>query len=76
MQKIEFDGQFLSYDEQFQLLKTRGMNFSNEEMIRNLLKQVGYYRLSSYWHPFFVNKQEKIFKNNKRSYVSVRCIKD
>jgi len=40
------------------------MNFSNEEMVRNLLKQVGYYRLSSYWHPFFENKQEKIFKNN------------
>jgi len=66
VQKIEFDGQFLSYDEQFQLLKTRGMNFSNEEMVRNLLKQVGYYRLSSYWHPFFENKQEKIFKNNTK----------
>jgi len=64
VQKIEFDGQFLSYNEQFQLLKTRGMNFSNEEAVKSLLKQVGYYRLSSYWHPFFENKQEKIFKNN------------
>jgi abortive infection bacteriophage resistance protein len=57
-------GVFLSYDEQFQLLNTRGMNFSDAEMARNLLKQVGYYRLSSYWHPFFEDKQEKIFKDN------------
>jgi hypothetical protein len=34
VQKIEFDGQFLSYDEQFQLLKARGMNFSDEEINR------------------------------------------
>lgn len=64
MQKIEFNEQFLSYDEQFQLLKTRGMNFPNEEKAKNLLKRVGYYRLSSYWHPFFEDKQKKIFKSN------------
>ncbi|MDR0516034.1 MAG: Abi family protein [Fibromonadaceae bacterium] len=64
MQKIEFDEQFLSYGEQFQLLKKRGMNFSSEEKAKRLLKQIGYYRLSSYWHPFFEDKQEKIFKNN------------
>jgi len=62
MQKMEYDGQFLSYGEQFRLLKTRGMNFSVEENVINLLKQVGYYRLSSYWYSFFENKQEKIFK--------------
>jgi abortive infection bacteriophage resistance protein len=62
VQKIEFDGQFLSYDKQFQLLKTRGMNFSNEETAKKLLKQIGYYRLSSYWYPFFDSKQDKIFK--------------
>ena len=62
MQKMEYDGQFLSYDEQFRLLKMRGMNFSVEENVINLLKQVGYYRLSSYWYSFFENKQEKMFK--------------
>ena len=62
MQKMEYDGQFLSYGEQFRLLKTRGMNFSVEENVINLLKQVGYYRLSSYWYSFFENKQEKMFK--------------
>jgi abortive infection bacteriophage resistance protein len=64
VQKIEFDRQFLSYDEQFQLLKTRGMNFSNEETAKKLLKQIGYYRLSSYWYPFFESKQDKIFKSD------------
>jgi len=59
---MEYDGQFLSYDEQFRLLKMRGMNFSVEENVINLLKQVGYYRLSSYWYSFFENKQEKMFK--------------
>jgi len=63
MQKMEYDGQFLSYDEQFQLLKMRGMNFSAEESAISLLKQVGYYRLSSYWHSFFGDKQKKIFRN-------------
>jgi abortive infection bacteriophage resistance protein len=61
---MRYDGQFLSYEEQFQLLKTRGMIFSNEEKAKNLLKQVGYYRLSSYWYPFFEDKQEKIFKRD------------
>jgi abortive infection bacteriophage resistance protein len=64
VQKIEFNEQFLSHDEQFQLLETRGMNFSDEEMVRDLLKRIGYYRISSYWHPFFEKKKKKIFKKN------------
>jgi abortive infection bacteriophage resistance protein len=64
LQKIEFNERFLSHDEQFKLLETRGMNFLAEEKAKDLLKRIGYYRLSSYWHPFFEDKQEKIFKKN------------
>ena len=64
MQKRIYDKPFLSYKEQISLLKKRGMSFKNEDLALDLLERVSYYRLSSYWHIFLDNEQDKIFKKN------------
>ena len=43
-----------SIDEQVALLKRRGMICDDEELVRQWLITVGYYRLSAYWLPFEV----------------------
>ncbi len=42
----------LSIEEQIGQLKDRGLHFSNENMARYHLANIGYYRLSAYWLPF------------------------
>jgi len=64
MSKIAYKEPFLSYIEQVNLLKSRGLSFENEPQALNLLECVSYYRLSNYWHPFLEDKQNKIFKEN------------
>lgn len=41
----------LSYEQQADLLIARGLVADRDELIQRL-KNVGYYRLSAYWHPF------------------------
>jgi len=55
---------FLSYAEQMNLLKSRGLSFKDEMQALSLFECVSYYRLSSYWHPFLEDKQNKTFKEN------------
>ena len=43
---------FRSYDEQVELLKSRGMDVGDSEEAARQLRQVNYYRLSGYWYPF------------------------
>jgi abortive infection bacteriophage resistance protein len=42
----------LSFDDQVQLLKSRGMVVEDPAAAAKLLSVVGYYRLSGYWYPF------------------------
>ena len=39
-------------DEQLALLKSRGMGIADEEKAREILMDVGYYRLGFYWFPY------------------------
>lgn len=47
----EYTKPFLPFDEQADLLLERGMQGDREVMVKHL-KDVGYYRLSGYWHIF------------------------
>ena len=42
----------LSIDEQIELLKTRGCIIENEELAKNILLDINYYRLTSYFLSF------------------------
>jgi abortive infection bacteriophage resistance protein len=45
----------LTYEQQVELLKTRGLVFDNEAEARHSLERIGYYRLSAYFIPFKVS---------------------
>ena len=64
MSRVIYQEPFLSYTEQINLLKSRGLSFIDETQSLNLFEYVSYYRLSSYWYPFLGDKQNKIFKGN------------
>ena len=42
----------LSVDAQIELLRTRGLLYSDEERARRYLRHINYYRLRAYWMPF------------------------
>jgi abortive infection bacteriophage resistance protein len=41
----------ITLDEQIQLLRSRGMVINNEEKAKEVLSDIGYYRLGFYWFP-------------------------
>jgi abortive infection bacteriophage resistance protein len=51
---MEYTKPWLSYEEQADLLKKRGLSFNRENLIKRL-SEVGYYRLSGYWYIFKQN---------------------
>lgn len=42
----------LTYREQVDLLRQRGMTIDDPQHIEEMLSKIGYYRLSGYWYPF------------------------
>lgn len=48
----------LSYERQLRLLKERGLTVADGQRSIEVLKRVGYYRLSAYWYPFRAKKPE------------------
>lgn len=50
-----------SYQDQLEILKSRGMVVTDEAAALDYLERVGYYRLSAYWYPFriFELQQDK-----------------
>lgn len=43
---------YLNFNQQLELLQSRGMLVSNHELALTYLQKIGYYRLSGYWYPF------------------------
>ena len=41
-----------SIDEQIQLLESRGMKFKDKDKAKEILLDIGYYRLGFYWFPY------------------------
>ncbi len=49
----------INIDEQISLLRQRGMIINNEDKAKEVLSDVGYYRLGFYWFPFSVHTHVK-----------------
>ena len=64
MQKPIYQKPYLSYQAQIELLKSRGMELADEAKALHLLKRISYYRLSVYWRPLLLDKQNFVFKPN------------
>lgn len=60
--KIPYPKHLISFTDQINLLKQRGMVFGNEPKALHLLQNISYYRLSGYWYPLLADKQQHIFK--------------
>ncbi|MCB9194851.1 MAG: Abi family protein [Flavobacteriales bacterium] len=59
-----------STNEQIELLKSRGMILDLDEVkVKELLHDIGYYRLGFYWHPFEKDKDHNFIDNTKFSSV-------
>lgn len=57
-------------DEQLDLLRNRGMNLDEPEVkIKEILLDIGYYRLGFYWSPFTVNRDHNFKQGTKFSDV-------
>ena len=64
MSKIPFNKPPLTYSQQLQKLKERGLIINNEKKTLHILESVSYYRLSGYWYPLLQDKKNRIFKEN------------
>jgi len=55
---------FLSYKEQVETLKNRGLFFEDEDKALKILERISYHRLGTYWHIFLRDEQTKTFREN------------
>ena len=62
MSKAPYSKVALTYSDQLQQLKKRGLTFENEAKALHLLENVSYYRLSGYWYPILADKKNHAFK--------------
>ena len=58
-------------DEQIQQLTDRGMCFDgfNKQKVKEILLDIGYYRLGFYWNPFEINNQHQLKKGTQFSDI-------
>lgn len=62
----------LSYQNQLDQLKSRGLIVQNDTKALHLLEQVSYYRLSGYWYPLLEDKTSHHFKPGSTFETSFR----
>lgn len=59
-----------SVENQMKKLRKRGMDLDmDDEKIKEILLDIGYYRLGFYWHPFEIDKDHNFAKGTKFSTV-------
>jgi abortive infection bacteriophage resistance protein len=64
MKKVHYSKSALSYADQLQQLKDRGLIIGDESKALHLLEAISYYRLSGYWYPLLADKQNHRFKSD------------
>lgn len=65
MPRVPYTKSALSYADQLQQLKVRGLIIDNDTKALHLLENISYYRLSGYWYPMIADpKNAHIFKPN------------
>ena len=47
-----FSKRYLTFEEQLELLKSRGLEVTNDEIALDYLRRIGYYHLSAYWYSY------------------------
>lgn len=62
MSKSDYIKPPLTYQQQIEQLKGRGLIIDNEQKAIHLLENISYYRLSGYWFPLLADKKAHIFK--------------
>ena len=62
MNKVLYTKTALSYADQLQQLKNRGLIIEDEPKALHLLEVISYYRMSGYWYPLLADKQNHRFK--------------
>jgi abortive infection bacteriophage resistance protein len=62
MDKVLYSKPALSYADQINQLKQRGLIIENEPKAIHLLEVISYYRLSGYWYPMLADKENHVFK--------------
>jgi len=63
MPRVPYTKPALTYADQLQQLKNRGLIVENDAKALHLLENISYYRLSGYWHPMLSNpKSAHYFK--------------
>ena len=55
--------EFKTYEEQIELLKTRGLKFENEEYDLNKLQEDNYYSIINGYKDLFLDKEDKYLNN-------------
>ena len=63
MNKVPYNKTALSYANQLQQLRNRGLIIEDEPKALHLLEVISYYRLSGYWYPLLADKQNHRFKS-------------
>ena len=63
MSRIPYTKTIKTFDEQIEILKSRGLQFNDEMRAKQLLQNISYYRMSGYWYPLLADKQNHIFKS-------------
>lgn len=56
----------LTYSDQLQQLKNRGLKVDSDSKAIHLLEKISYFRLSTYWHPLLKDKKNKLFKEGAK----------
>lgn len=64
MSKVRYSKKPLTYVEQLELLKLRGLQINNDNKVIHLLTEISYYWLSGYWYPLLLDKKKHIFKDD------------
>lgn len=72
MSKPTYSKPALSYQEQIDQLRRRGLIIENETQAVHLLENISYYRLSGYWYPLLGDKKAHIFKPDANLQTAFR----
>ena len=62
MSKVPYKKLALSYADQLDRLKQRGLVIRDEAAFLDLLEKKSYFRLSGYWYPLLSDKVNHVFK--------------
>ena len=64
MSLVPFNKPPFTYLQQLEQLQQRGLQIPNIEKTTHLLESISYYRLSGYWYPLLVDKENHTFKES------------